>query len=1626
MAIPAENTLPLLSKADTSQTEELMPSLGLANETILTGPRLDERAFQYAMLTGDDLEKVKSDLTRGDESKYKERLVNMEMAKRAQASRDLVIDNVMAGPLPPDHPIMHDLTDTGLPPDPETVTEDVYSKKIMDLLLSADTTEATMKAFEDNPMGFGEKLKPYEEYIQKQLIIEKYRRQNEELLAQRGIVPATVDFVVSALGIPSWLQFTNQTGSESWTTTGSMRDQIERLYSMPPAEMDKALREMLPNLQTFNPNDAQQFLEALQTYSQGSGEADYIMDVLNIPGIAIAKRLGRAAKKAVIGGKTLKTAIKDGAELGARELAKEAPEAAIKGAEKKIEDVTRAAVSRGTTVPSALSGSGAVDTAVEYALKDEWINTVFKDGALASKKQFSQFLDRIPDFWSLKVKANKGDSFYGKVVEPIIDRAEYFYRKIGDAIATPALDRVPIEVLQGLMEQAKKDVTQYLPKTTNDAILNFRKILPEESPLNIPQLEVHLGTRDGKLFDSATDAVRQAKHYGMHVGDYAIDAVGDKYVLKTHIDIDETGGASKILTPENQAPNSVFNFLRFLGSSKSQNSNFQNANRQLAVQGSERLKGLFEDLYKPYGLLTKKEKKSFDSVMEYLRDREAVPGNPNTKGTFFKDTAELESTWMRIHGRLPSDKEKAAYEAVRKAHDVDLIFRSMNLMAQKSSMGIRTFSLPTFTKAGEFANIEAKFVSLPNAGHDISGNLKVLVEGVDEAGRSKWFVEKLSDYFGRDFQFKALQFYDPRDAKLMKLTKTKEPIAYALVRNNPVSHPLRFDKQIPIRQGLHTEYKSEWYVKQPRVVEGRYDGDTTALGFRTEAEATRFGAAFEKARILYNEGKTAELVDHVRKELPLEFLDLKKWDSLFNEHLDKNIPFAVVPKDTKVGISGKRMLNGKYFHEHFEGVDTTLDQFHNLSNKFGDPYIANRDPDVLSITGGTEGNPLIKLGTAEKLAPMLSETRAVSKLINSRFYNDYQISAATSWIQTFKHLLTVDGKPITEEQLQRNPLYYLDRAELTKAADPKVKVQATYLRNNIKQLLGTPSKTTQALEYYKQKLLSSVYENYGEKGLEYVPEALIPTIRHPEQFFRSVASHMKLGLFNVTQLFVQGSAVTNVVAIHPVHGLQSAPASAIMRMLSLTEDPKIIAKGGEFASHFPGWTKEKFVESHKLMSSINFDKVGGENAYSNVLQDPSLYNSMSKTFLDKGFMFFNEGERAVRLTSWNTSYLKWAKENPEKVGKATRQDLREIAQHAQTLAGNMTRDTNAIWQTGWTGNAFQWQAYNLKLAELMVGRQLTIAQRGRLMLGQNLLWGSAPTAAVVYAIENGDPNAILDTVTGGDLEVYAANNGIDISKDTVGAIYRGLVSVAYEGITGERLDFASRYGMSSPTRLLETWQKNFKENNALLASIITAMGPSGNVLHDIVKSSAPILGDIANLFHGDPEYAKTMLPADIANGLREISSVNLYTKLSAIWQGQAYFSKAGNLTADYEGEENPFIASINALVGAPTSDESFAYHIVDFNKDQKEVSQALKDRAKILAAEWRKALRTGDKAAIDKAYNTLFVYVTATKLTDGEKMNILFSTEDTTIIEKIFKDWMSEKKPESLLREKALNDRKGE
>lgn len=1578
----------------------------------LQGNDLLERSYRYHMTLGDDspgVEEIQRNLSAGLEDQYQTMLQNQEMARRTEAGRQLVMDNVQAG-TEADPQLIAQLADPGAPPAKSTILEEQWSKKAMDALIAADDASAVRKAMEDNPMGIDPKLQAFEEISWKNLVVQKWKQKVDTQVSNTGWGPWAGYQAMQIVQFPTWANIVSNkpdgAKSGAWSSAGALQEKADYIRSLSPVEMDQAIKAEVSALSAVNPLDAQKFVNALVSYTASDADLEIINDLTMIPVGTMAKVAGKAARgaaatndiaKAVEATQKLQEAGKATGVAGdAVRAAEEAAGAAGKDiplkdpVDKELEDTSRA-VTGHVDVPTAMAGTGKPVAGAKYAIRNEMAEKVLPEAPGGLQRQFSNMTRKTGSWFSTKVKVNVGDNFHtGAWVDmaPIVDR---FISKMLQSTEVARVSRVPEEILDKAFEKTEQVYRNYYNRI-QDKIVDVAgvptRVMPGETALNVGMIKMHFGRGAGELFEDADTARQAIRAYGLPQQSTYIRQSGSKYFLETYATVGEDKIIDQILTPENLPRNSTWTRMKGWLGSKSQTSDFQSRQRAAVVHSEAKLGAIIREVYAPYEKLGKRSRKALDEIMRVNQLEERIPGDPSTRGMFYRTGPELEKSFMDNLGRLPTEDEVNAYFAAVRASDLDWMYRSFSQFRMKAVQGFENITVDRMIKGGNKGSntFEGRIIDEKDFPLDARPNVDALF--VDSDGRVvKLNLRDMSDEernlfrtFMSENKSQIIQPYQPRDPNVFKISGSEDPIAF-VIASNARREPLRLDKQVNYRPGFHNEYKADWFLKQAKVKNGRFEGDVTAMGFRTEAELKKFGGRMETARKLLVEGKLGELDKFLKDNLPM---DLKTFQKMFEEHLDKDTPFAFVQRNTR--STQGTLADGRKFAQAYGNIDTTLDDFYNPSNNgLGDPFVAQRDPVLWDIRDiGTENKPVYELRQAELLSPMLTQTKAMGKLIKSELYNDYQMSSANHWTETFAVDLWYGNVPVTAEQLRRNPIFYLKHAEVR--GDPVRVSQAEQLRTAIQNLVGQPSEFAKQLDFYKHKLLSSLYEAGGEKYLSIVPEKAIPMISDPVSYMRSIAFHTKLGFFNPVQFFVQGMSVTNVVAISPTAGLASFPATLGMRMLRLTEDPKIIAA---MAEKIPGWSKEQFADSYNLLRKTGFDIIDGGSAWRNDIGDPTLYRSKAgKVFLDKGPMFFNEGERAIRLTAWNTAYLEYAKKFPKKIGKFSEYDVGKIRDRAQALSGNMSRDANSFWQNDSRFSLFtQFWSYNVRMAELMLGHQLSRPEQIRLGLAQMMLWGTTPFAAIAYSMEQGDAGAVTNELNpyGDDLYVYAMNHGKDMDGTAADLIYRGIVSKFMEGITGEKLDFGSRYGMSPP-QMLDSLERNMKDGDPVRAVIVAALGPSGSVVNEIFKEYSNVYHSLHDLVLQEGTMGE-LLPQDLANAFREISTVNTVTKFAAAANGAVYRSQNGAMMTTGDDPGSDFL---KATLGVDSLDTAFAFNVADSFKNEQVETEKLKKQLQRYSGELWDAYQAGDYEKTERMKRLIAVYAAGSKLSSGELLRLVY------------------------------------
>lgn len=1322
-----------------------------------------------------------------------------------------------------------------------------------------------------------------------------------------------------------------------------------------------------------------------------------------------------------------------------------AKEMAKKDAAKAAQDINQAINIPGTTLDEVAVNSGLVQEASEMVAQADLARGAMADTMLGAapvsiKEQAKNLLAKTTSFANPRLYITGAESLAGARVNDLLAMTNLNKLQIDGMMTANMVSRIPGKALEVAFAKTLEDYKTY-GKYVEDTLMDVKQIAPEMSPINAPFLELTHGTLEKLPFDHRGTAYNAAIAMGMKPGTFRVTQQGNGYLIKTFKAVDETEQSvwDSMMSLDNIPRNNTWTYIKTLTGANTSVSPFQRLQRATASQGQTNYEAVLRSFYEPLskltGLMNKRTLKQLDKVMHLNRMTERIPGDKTTRGMFYENRAQLDAAYQQLFKRNATDAEEDAYAAFVRGSDLDYIFRSLSEYKRKSIKGIEEVKLTVRreTKDGVEYNdfpFEGKVIKEPtflNSDHDIDF-LYIDRNGTASRKSLRSLPEpERQDYIDqiKDGAIKIVQPNDPRSSKVGKLYGSDTPMAYILTHDIKARNPLKLDEQVNYRQGFHNEYKANWFLKQAKVAQKRFEGDTTALAGMSQKQLQKAAKHWEKARQLLEAKKQPEFEAYVRQNLDMT---PGKFASFFDEgHLSLHDPFVVVKRGTRSFDSGNILENGQTFSARYGDINNDLDRYHNLSSDFGDPFTSSRDPEVFGVTGD-ESNPLWGVREADQFSPMYTQTKAMGNLIKSTFYNDLQLTSAMNYVEAFKGKLMYDGVPVSDIKLRSNPIFYMANASIDALNNPKAAVQAWTLRTHMKNLLGEPSITAKALDIFKTKLLDGVYTTAGQKGLDLVPETMIPMLNDPFQYARNIAFHSKLGMFNPVQLFVQGMAVNNVVLISPKAGSQSFVGTSLMHRLQLTEDPAIISKFGDYAESIGlGWNKQKFVEAKNLLDSTAFDRVGGEVSFRSTSGDPNIYRGPTGSLiLDKGPVFFNAGERLVRLTGWNTAYLEWAAKNPSKVGKATRSDTQWILDRAKVFSSNMTRDSNSFWQTGLAGNFTQFWSYNVRMAELMIGKQLSGPEKARLVMGNMLLYGFTPAAGIAAAIEEGDVGYINAAVNpwAEDLRIYAMKNGHDMDQSMAGALYKGMYSLGIEQLFGAKLGFGERYGMS-PLQVFNTVQENYKEYTPFWATVISLMGPSGNISADIITSAIPIAKDLNDIVQGNiPDGA--ILQEDIQQAFKEISGISNGYKIYAILNSQNYLSKKGNLQIEGDADMNKVKEVIKAVTGLTEVSDLDAYKMLEDSKKMDKDRNLVRQEAKRYMALFYSYTKQGRSEEAEAFKVKAQILLSAEYMTNQSRMEILFppGAMQTEAAELLERDWLGKLPPEERQKAKEMLDRR--
>ena len=730
-------------------------------------------------------------------------------------------------------------------------------------------------------------------------------------------------------------------------------------------------------------------------------------------------------------------------------------------------------------------------------------------------------------------------------------------------------------------------------------------------------------------------------------------------------------------------------------------------------------------------------------------------------------------------------------------------------------------------------------------------------------------------------------------------------------------------QQIPFRPGGHVAYDYPFFVKQGRAMWAGdrrvYTGDTTLRPANTLKDAREYALRLDTARRLLQGKDEARFTAYVRGNLPDDPTDLKK--RFDDGDLDLDAPITVVGR-------GGRTLDLDHVKNHFGNLEDAYRDPLNLLRDVNKEFAGERNVNVSGVTEkGTEANPLFELQAPRLVDPLTIANRAGANLARNSYLEDYRRIAAEHFVEEFGDS---DIFKYSKDFMRNNPVAFLFQRDVfnEKTINGAKLNAAKNFQRAFVQLMGVPTPLQREWMRWKGKLYDMVYTNVPEKTADLGNDMLVGRINDPVTFARKTAFELKLGLFNPTQLWKQAQTLTIAMAVSPQHAIPSLFGGMLMRFMTKTTNKDILNWYAKKASYF-GWNKEDFLEAYDHLQRSGLLRVEGEHSWSDDMMDPGIYTTSVGKVLDKGKIFFREGERITRLSAFNTAYREWKAANP---GKALdRKAFHEVMRRQDNLTGNMTRASNAAWQNAGSGVLSiptQFYTYQMRMMELMLGKRLSSGEKARVLLVYSALYG-VPTGTVGTAL------GVWPWYE--DIRQAMKERGFEHSDIVLEALHKGIVSTMLHLVTGREYDWGEAYGPSGISIFKDLWTSE--------SAWDLFLGASGSTFSELLKTTAPLMASLSRVVREPSEGGFELLTEDFIDFARNISSVNNGMKMFyAINQGK-YISKKEGYQVDATALDGIFMG----IFGFNATDVGDISVMMESNKERKAaVDYATKEMVKYL------------------------------------------------------------------------------
>lgn len=1266
----------------------------------------------------------------------------------------------------------------------------------------------------------------------------------------------------------------------------NLKEQLQYLWSLPVDEIGPTLQKAIDEASTFSDLGGMLFAQAFQRYSSSDQFMDNAFGVMDVASVVPVTKLVKAGKAAGV-------------------LTRDTMKSVIRNGAKPAEilnDLGHTAEAAAETAVRTKVLETGIKTANEVA--DHLPTLLNPDKEILGARNVSNATRRY---------LYEGATKRASVVEAALRHGINDVNMLTDS-ERAVLYRSVIEEIQKTHPHIKNSIVDAKTVVTP----------ADKSAINVDSVTFRFGKTNGEGFKTEQSAKTWASR-NLGITDTEVVQEGDRFWLETTKPIPASDNLWDLkLDTTHQSPD-----LGFLGqalySDSYKLSPEQIADRRGVSDNVEFLSHLTKELGKPLTSLRKGDMQDFMDTFQSISD--SLLKDKGKKS--WPDVDGFIDAFQNTHNRMPSEKQIDAYTAARQINDLDYVARDLSLLKKKMRLGIQRFEIPG---AKPFEGIPRK--EIPWGSGDYFS-----VRAVDKDGLTLKRATNATktDSEARKFMDQKLDegwtLIQSAEGSLLHGPKGKEARSTFVLVQAPKRRNVLLGESVNYNPGGHLINKYPYYAKVPKVRTAtngslQYMGDTTFFNFRTEKEGREITKRLNEANDLRKAGRQAEFEKYVTDYFP----ELTPEDF---KNVDHGFYFTKSGLSTsKSGFQPDNMVNLE-------------DNVFNVTGQLSGRFLGERDStNVKALV--QEGDGVIRAKAARVLNPMEALSTGVRDALDRRLMGDYIDKSANTFIREFGDLLSENNK----NAFRRNPVPYLNNPEFLPGMPPEAVKKAKEVAASINYFIGTPTEGTKAVMRRKQKIVEWAMGKFGEdsKTFKVIDEHLLHTVADPASFFRGVAFHTKMGLFNVKQLALQSQIWTNIASIGGLRdtALRSTPAYFYTKALGMTAKPQMLDDAAKRMAKF-GWKESDFKEAYRALNESGWNIVGSTNAWRDLYDGVDVIQGKWGKVLDYGTAPFRAGEEYGRTVAWYTAYQNWRKANPSAV--LDRNAIRTIRVRASDFTANMTRDMNAAWQRGFMAVPTQFWGFQARIFEQMISpaSRLTLKERVRLFSG----------ISAMYGVPVGIGASVAVWPVNEEIQKYLMQEGYDKtieSNPVLEAIRDGIQSVGLEMLTGMDFDTGpyGPAGLPAIKQMLNgdsSWYEVF--GGASAGIVADMMGPLAKGAWDMV--------------FGEGQDSAFQVDAQTMAGFLDKTQVSTLKNSVKLWKAL----NTGKWITGNEsvvGDVSMTEAVIASLSGLDLESHSDTYLRFEMSKEVKdEITKARKD----MRAEYQRARRAMEAGEMESyAYHT--------------------------------------------------------